>query len=164
MSIDFTPARVGGHNKRPMNFDLSIQRTDRKARSGRPTSLYFTVSPAALIKWGVTDEDQVTGHYDEGMWEVRIIKPGQIGYTLRISSKENNIRNCPEGWGRFRLSCTKAKADSVGIDRMKFFELVDARDGSAWFMEKDGGISFVPDSRAAAARKAWVTRRNGKAG
>lgn len=163
MSIDFTPARIGGSNKRSMDFDLSIQRTDRKARSGRPTSLYFTVSPAALIKWGATDEDQVTGHYDEGIWEVRIAKPEQTGYSLRISSKENNIRNCPEGWGRFRLSCTKAQAESVGIDRQRFFTLVEVVGTSAFFMEKEGGISFVPDSRAAAARKAWVTRRNGKA-
>lgn len=161
MSIDFTPARTCKDVKRPVDYDLSVSRTDRKARSGRPTSLYFTVSPKALAQWGVKDGDQVTGHYDEGMWEIRISKPGQMGYTLRISGKENLIRTCPEGWGRFRLSCTKAKADSVGIDRGKFYLLVDATNYSAFFME--GGISFVPDSRGAAARKAWATRRNGKA-
>jgi len=145
MSIDFTPARRPNNGDRPADYCMAIQRTDRKARVGRPTSLYLKVSPKTISSWGVKDGEMVTGHFNDGIWELRRCKPGEAGFSLRISGAfASKIRSAPTGWGRARLSCTKAAADKCGVTEMKFFDLVEVRDRSAFFIEAEQGVSFLP--------------------
>ena len=144
MSIDFVPARrSNGENS--MGHDMAINRVDRKSRTGRPTSLYVKVSPEVIRLWGVRDLDFVTAHFDgEGIWELRVCRNGNSGFKFRICGPDSRIRTCPEGWGGLRLSCTKSVADKVGIDSRKFFELVDTKGASAFFIERHQGIEFRP--------------------
>jgi hypothetical protein len=143
MSIDFTPARRS-NKENDGDHDMDIRRTDRKTRSGRPTSLYVRVSPEAIRQWGVKDNDFVTGHFNDGIWEFRVCKEGQSGFSFRISGPTTKVRNVPEKWGGFRLSCTKAAADKTGVTAAKFFSLAEIRGGSAFFIEREDGVSFTP--------------------
>ena len=145
MSIDFTPARRPNPNgDSPTDYDMSIHRTDRKTRSGRPTSLYLKISPATIKQWGIRDGALVTGHFNDGIWEARLCKEGETGFTFRLSGPGYKCRMAPPGWGIFRLSCTRQAADKVGVTSQKFFDLVEIKDGSAFFIEKEQGISFRP--------------------
>jgi hypothetical protein len=145
MSIDFTPARRPNGGDRPVEYSMAIQRTDRKTRSGRPTSLYLKISPETIASWGVRDGEMVSAHFNEGIWEIRRCKDGEPGYSFRISgSFASKIRNAPAGWGSARLSGTKAMADKCGVTQMKFYDLVEVRDRSAFFIEADKGVSFLP--------------------
>jgi hypothetical protein len=48
-----------------------------------------------------------------------------------------------------RLSCTKSQADKAGVTAMKFFDLAEIKNGSAFFIEKEQGIGFYPVRRRA---------------
>jgi hypothetical protein len=102
----------------------------------------FRVSAAITQEWGLRSGDRVVGmREDDGSWVIRIVQPGEKGFTVRIGGVRGHQGR--RGCAYFRFSCTPDTARDVFPDSEVYTcDLVGIEERAAYF-----AMSVTPSRR-----------------